>query len=173
MLEYRLSERKDDRCEAASIGVIGIQANEKIMERAVYPVAQAALLILQGKIIALKGVGGYNFVCSPFDEMAVKKLRRLKIREEKPFAVMFRDMEQIRKYCHVSPEEEALLLSSARPIFCWNAKRRLSHRLSKAAGAAENRKRKSRKKYIRRAALSELFSQAWERSLCCSIFAAP
>lgn len=122
MLEYRLSERKDDRCEAASIGVIGIQANEKIMERAVYPVAQAALLILQGKIIALKGVGGYNFVCSPFDEMAVKKLRRLKIREEKPFAVMFRDMEQIRKYCHVSPEEEALLLSSARPIILLERK---------------------------------------------------
>lgn len=80
------------------------------------PVRLAASFIDDGRIIALKGVGGYNFVCSPFQETAVKNLRRLKIREEKPFAVMFRDMDQIRRYCYVSPEEETLLSSSAKPI---------------------------------------------------------
>jgi Hydrogenase maturation factor len=125
MLEYRLTkaaEGMQERAatgpiqEAAAIGVIGINANKKIMDRAITPAILAASFINDGKIIALKGVGGYNFVCSPFDETAVKMLRRLKIREEKPFAVMFRDAEQIMEYCYMSPEEEELLLSNAKPI---------------------------------------------------------
>lgn len=123
MLEYRISEQKGGFREAASIGVIGLDADEKIMDRAVYPLLRAVLLINDGKIIALKGVGGYNFVCSPFKENAVKDLRRLKIREEKPFAVMFRDMEQIKEYCHVSREEEELLLSNAKPIVLLERKK--------------------------------------------------
>ncbi|HML36118.1 MAG TPA: carbamoyltransferase HypF [Bacillota bacterium] len=113
MLEYRLTEN----CSGpVSVARPELKAGKKIEERAIAPAALAAALIDQGKIIALKGVGGYNFVCSPFNEGAVKKLRRLKIREEKPFAVMFRDMGQIREYCCVSAEEEALLLSNPKPI---------------------------------------------------------
>lgn len=115
MLEYRLSESAEPR-DAAAVGIIGLNANKKIMDKAVLPLIVAASLILKGKIIALKGVGGYNFVCSPFNENAVKDLRKLKIREEKPFAVMFQSIEQIREFCHVSQEEEALLISSAKPI---------------------------------------------------------
>ena len=124
MLEYRLTEGKKGPREAASIGVIGMNVDERIMERAVSPVLKAFLLIREGKIIAVKGVGGYNFVCSPFHEEAVKSLRKLKLREEKPFAVMFRDMEQIREYCNVSHEEEELLLSSAKPIVLLERKQR-------------------------------------------------
>ena len=131
MLEYRMTERMDVRREAASIGVIGLEAEEKIMEKAVTPVLLAVMLIDDGQIIALKGVGGFNFICSPFDEAAVKMLRRLKIREEKPFAVMFRDMKQIREYCHVGPEEEELLQSGARPIVLLERK--------KADGPGKNR----------------------------------
>lgn len=136
MLEYKPTGTREDRQEAASVGVTGIKADAKIMERAVTPVAWAAMHVLTGKIIALKGVGGYNFVCSPFDENAVKALRRLKIREEKPFAVMFRDIEQIREYCHVSAEEEELLLSNAKPIVLLERK--------KAIGA-ERIKKKNKK----------------------------
>ncbi|HWQ77521.1 MAG TPA: carbamoyltransferase HypF [Anaerovoracaceae bacterium] len=120
MLEYRLTENCDGPISTAAMG---LDAGRKIMERAVNPVMMAVSLINDGKIIALKGVGGYNFVCSPFDEAPVKTLRRLKIREEKPFAVMFRDMEQIREYCHVIREEEELLLSGARPIVLLERKR--------------------------------------------------
>ncbi len=123
MLEYRTSDREDGCREAASVGVIGLEADDKIMERSVTPVAWAAMHIHTGKIIALKGVGGYHFVCSPFRENTVKDLRRLKIREEKPFAVMFRDMEQIKAYCHVSCEEEALIQSNARPIVLLERKK--------------------------------------------------
>jgi len=76
----------------------------------------ASDLVNNGGIVALKGVGGYYFVCSPFDEAAVKKLRAVKIREEKPFAVMFSDVEGIRDYCRVSSREEELLVSPKRPI---------------------------------------------------------
>jgi hydrogenase maturation protein HypF len=125
MLYYRLSgsngkkqEVPDEASstEACSIGIIGTQADKKIMDQAVMPVLLAANYINEGKIIALKGVGGYNFVCSPFQEAAVQSLRRLKAREEKPFAVMFRDIAQIRQYCYLSREEETLLQSSAKPI---------------------------------------------------------
>lgn len=73
-------------------------------------------LLNEGQIIGLKGVGGYYFCCLPGDQGAVSTLRRLKGREEKPFAVMFTDMKEIKKFCRVSQEEEALLLSSAKPI---------------------------------------------------------
>ncbi|MBR5952610.1 MAG: carbamoyltransferase HypF, partial [Pseudobutyrivibrio sp.] len=61
-------------------------------------------------------IGGYHLACNPFDEEAVAALRRLKHREEKAFAVMFENIEQLRKYCSVNDKEEAELLSPARPI---------------------------------------------------------
>ena len=73
-------------------------------------------IIKNGGVIAFKCVGGYNLVADPFDPDAVSKLRQIKGREEKPFAVLFRSVEQMRKYCFVDDVEERLLESSARPI---------------------------------------------------------
>lgn len=72
--------------------------------------------IKSGGIIAVKGIGGYHFACSPFEEKTVENLRKLKGREEKPFAVMFENMDSVREYCTLSKEEEELLKSKARPI---------------------------------------------------------
>jgi hydrogenase maturation protein HypF len=72
--------------------------------------------INNGKIIAVKGVGGYHFACSPFNSSVVEKLRDIKLREEKPFAVMFKNIEEIETYCEVTPLEKALLQSNATPI---------------------------------------------------------
>ncbi len=77
---------------------------------------QAIEALRGGGILAVKGIGGYNFICSPFDGAAVKTLRQIKLREEKPFAIMFNDIAQIKEYCHVDKVEEELLESSARPI---------------------------------------------------------
>lgn len=92
-----------------------VPVGEKAFERAV-------CLLRSGGILAVKGIGGYHYVCSPFNEESVKKLRLLKGREEKPFAVMFPKLEDIRAHCQVSKEEEQLLLSQARPIvlLCFN-----------------------------------------------------
>jgi hydrogenase maturation protein HypF len=72
--------------------------------------------INNGKIIAVKGVGGYHLVCNPFNNSVVEKLRDIKVREEKPFAVMFKNIEDIEVYCEVTPAEKALLESNATPI---------------------------------------------------------
>ncbi len=80
----------------------------------------AAELINDGKIVAIKGIGGYHLACSAESEDAVTRLRALKGRECKPFAVMFQKLADIKAYCSVSKDEEALLASPARPIVLLN-----------------------------------------------------
>ena len=80
------------------------------------PIARAAEMLLQGAILAIKGIGGYHLACSPFDEVAVQNLRGRKVRQDKPFAIMARDLEQVWQLCSLGAAEEALLTSPARPI---------------------------------------------------------
>jgi hydrogenase maturation protein HypF len=70
----------------------------------------------QGTIGALKGLGGYHLVCDARNQTAVSTLRARKRRDEKPFALMMRDLPAIRAICDVSPAEASLLASRARPI---------------------------------------------------------
>jgi len=72
--------------------------------------------IQQGKIIALKGLGGYQLLCRADDEEVIALLRKRKQREAKPFALMFLDLENVKNVCDVSPFEERLLKSSEAPI---------------------------------------------------------
>lgn len=79
-------------------------------------VAKTLLLLDQGVIVAVKGLGGFHLAVKATDEAAVARLRGRKIREEKPFAVMFSNVAAIRRYVRVNGEEEKLLASAARPI---------------------------------------------------------
>jgi len=78
--------------------------------------ATARRLIMSGAILALKGLGGYHLACDATNFDAVSRLRRLKRRDAKPFALMARDLGVVRDYCAVGEEEERLLISSAAPI---------------------------------------------------------
>ena len=69
-----------------------------------------------GRIVAVKGLGGYHLACDATDQVAVARLRDRKHRWAKPFAVMVRDLAEARLQAHLSSEEEALLTSPARPI---------------------------------------------------------
>jgi hydrogenase maturation protein HypF len=80
------------------------------------PISRAAQMLRGRAIVAIKGLGGYHLACDPFDEEAVSTLRGRKVRQDKPFALMARNLEQARKLCRVGPEEERLLTSPARPI---------------------------------------------------------
>src|SRR5918993_1978083 len=80
------------------------------------PILRASRMLRGRAILAIKGLGGYHLACDPFDAGAVRTLRGRKVRQEKPFALMARDPQQVRTLCLISPEEEALLTSPARPI---------------------------------------------------------
>jgi hydrogenase maturation protein HypF len=80
------------------------------------PILRTAGMLRGRAIVAVKGLGGYHLACDPFDERAVRTLRGRKVRQDKPFALMARDLEQVRELCLVGSEEEVLLTSPARPI---------------------------------------------------------
>lgn len=76
----------------------------------------AAAAIRDGKIVAVKGVGGFHLMADARDEGAVRRLRAGKRRTEKPFAVMFPDLSAIAEHCQLDPAAEALLAGRERPI---------------------------------------------------------
>ena len=80
------------------------------------PISRAAQILRGRAVVAIKGLGGYHLACDPFDAAAVRTLRGRKVRQDKPFALMARDLAQVRGLCRVTPEEEELLSSAARPI---------------------------------------------------------
>lgn len=80
------------------------------------PLAAAAGLLRQGKILAVKGLGGYHLACDALNEETVSRLRNSKNREAKPFALMIPELAKGKLYCHVSKEEEAVLTGNRRPI---------------------------------------------------------
>ncbi|MGE5815183.1 MAG: carbamoyltransferase HypF [Acidobacteriota bacterium] len=80
------------------------------------PIEVAARLIGVGLVVALKGIGGFHLACDATSEMAVLRLRRRKVRDEKPFAVMVRDLEAAERVAVLGQAERALLLSTERPI---------------------------------------------------------
>jgi hydrogenase maturation protein HypF len=80
------------------------------------PVEQAARLLLAGRIVAIKGLGGFHLACDATDERAVRELRRRKRRPDKPFAVMVADVEAGRSWFDVGEDEASLLSSPRAPI---------------------------------------------------------
>lgn len=79
-------------------------------------------LLQNGKIVAIKGIGGFHLSVDATNMKAVERLRARKQRDGKPFALMARDLEVVKAYAFVSPEEEALLTSAAAPIVILQAK---------------------------------------------------
>lgn len=86
-------------------------------------ITKAKNLLSQGKILAVKGLGGFHLVCDAQNEEAVKNLRQKKRREEKPFALMVYSLEKSKAFCFISKEEEKSLLSIKRPIVLLKKKK--------------------------------------------------
>ena len=80
------------------------------------PIAAAAEMLKAGRIVAIKGLGGFHLACRADDAAAVDRLRDRKRRDAKPFALMVRDLAVAKRLCEVADEAEALLTGPLRPI---------------------------------------------------------
>lgn len=80
------------------------------------PIDEAKRLLKEGKILAIKGIGGFHLVCDGRNEESINILRKKKRRSHKPLAVMVRDINVVKEICEVSSKEEIVLKSNKRPI---------------------------------------------------------
>jgi hydrogenase maturation protein HypF len=91
---------------------------------------EVSLQIASGKTVAVKGIGGYFLMCDALNNDAVKELRQRKHRDAKPFAVMFRNLSAVRKFCFLNKEEEEEITSWRRPVLILGQKEILSPAVS-------------------------------------------
>ncbi len=94
-------------------------------------ITQAAELLRAGSIMAVKGIGGFHFACDARNADSVKTLRSLKYREQRPFALMVKDLAHARRIGPITLQEEQRLQSADRPIVL--IKKALSHDIAEAA----------------------------------------
>ena len=87
-------------------------------------------LIASGRVVAIKGLGGYHLMCDALNNKAVCDLREKKQRDSKPFAVMFRDVTAAKTYCCIDDVEEKEMKSWRRPILILKQKKMLSASVS-------------------------------------------
>ncbi len=99
------------------------------------PISFIAEELKRGRIVSIKGLGGYHLACSPFDDSVVMRLRDLKSRETKPFALMG-TLSMIEEFCYVSEDEKKILLSPSAPIVLLRKKR--GKRISKFVAPEQN-----------------------------------
>lgn len=111
------SESVDRRCYAQTI------ACPDCGPKLSMSIQQAVKLIKRGRVVAIKDIGGYHFACDANNMTAMERLRTIKNREQKPFAVMFSKVEEIEEYATVNSLEEMLLLSPIRPIVLLEKKK--------------------------------------------------
>jgi len=98
------------------------------------PIAAVADALRQGRIAAVKGLGGFHLACDATNQAVVQTLRERKWREKKPFAVMVADLDAARRLCELDEAEERLLASWRKPIVL--ARKRQGHPLADAVAPA-------------------------------------
>jgi hydrogenase maturation protein HypF len=126
--EYRNPEDRRFHAEAVACPACGPTVSLIAYGQAEMPhdggedaVEIAACLIARGDIVAVKGLGGYHLACDATNPETVTRLRRLKRRDAKPFALMARDLAVIRRYCAVGAIEERELTRVEAPIVLMRA----------------------------------------------------
>ncbi len=91
---------------------------------------QAAKALLDGKIVAIKGLGGFHLACTALDADRIAQLRLRKNRPHKPFAIMLKDVHTAKLFAYISPKEESLLTGVEKPIVLCKRKAGLAQNLA-------------------------------------------
>ena len=86
------------------------------------PISFAQNMLMEGKIFAIKGLGGFHLACDGLNETSVSNLRERKKRPFKPLAVMIKNIETVKKYCRVNQLEEKILTGIKKPIVILDQK---------------------------------------------------
>ncbi|MEO0294847.1 MAG: carbamoyltransferase HypF [candidate division WOR-3 bacterium] len=100
-----------------------------IIEKGEKAIEKTAQFLKKGKIIALKGIGGFQLLTNALSDECVLELRKRKKRDEKPFAIMFKNLEHLKEYAYISSIEKEILLSPQSPILIIKSKK--DNKLSK------------------------------------------
>ena len=119
-IENRRYHAQPDCCPDCGPRVFFLDAEGREQPGDAIELAREALK--EGKIIAVKGLGGMHLACRCDDEEIARTLRRRKQRDEKPFAIMCRDAETAKQICKVSGDEEKILTGFRRPIVLMEKK---------------------------------------------------
>ena len=93
-----------------------IDVKQNVLSKSAEAIEMAVKAVLEGKIIALKSLGGFHLLCDASNTQAVSLLRKRKNRPAKPFAVMFSDIQRLKESAELSNEEEVLVKSKENPI---------------------------------------------------------
>ena len=93
-----------------------LDRKQSILRQGSEAIVMAVSAILEGKIVALKGLGGFHLLCDAGNSEAVSLLRQRKNRPAKPFAVMFSDIQRLKESADISTQEEDLVRSKEKPI---------------------------------------------------------
>ncbi len=137
--EDRRYHAQPNACPACGPHVTLLDGEGKIVN-APDPIEETVNLLRDGKIVAVKGLGGYHLACDATNDEAVKRLRSRKYREDKPFAVMMPDVKTVKVFCEVHEDEETSLKSFRRPIVLIK-KRRVQGKERIAEGVAPHNPR--------------------------------
>jgi len=117
-------------CPSCSIQLSLINNNEiTSLKNTTEVLEEITQLWNDGKIIAIKGIGGYLLTCDATNKKVIQKLRQLKYRPSKPFALMFPDLNSIENEVEISEVEHATLQSVAAPIVILNLKNKANSNL--------------------------------------------
>ncbi len=97
--------------------VVWLETNDgKLLARGQSAISTVQSWLEEGRIVAIKGLGGFHLACDASNAGAVAELRRRKLRVDKPFALMMADTGVVEQHCLINAAERALLESRSRPI---------------------------------------------------------
>ncbi|MDQ7055312.1 MAG: Sua5/YciO/YrdC/YwlC family protein [Persephonella sp.] len=114
--EDRRFHAQPNACPVCGPHITLYTSDKKLVAEREEALKETVELLKKGKILAIKGVGGFHLVCDATSDFAIETLRERKRRGEKPFAVMFKDIQQIKEYAEITDFEEAVILSPEKPI---------------------------------------------------------